>query len=329
MERPKPWSDKYRPLSLGDIVGNRETIKTLKGYIKLSKPPKMIILWGPAGTGKTSTAYAFVRDYYINKNIFDKEGNQIVGAFNPIKVKAGAVGIDELVEDGEIFEFMRTRPPRGDVVKWIIFDESEAISRAALLQLRPLIERFAGLTHVIFTTNVDPSTWLNHFDPQLIALRDRARIYYFQPLSDEDILVRLREILTREGVTLGEEILRDVVKKAEGSVRSAIDGLEEAYARAVAEEKIVPVVEVKLFDPSKPPESEYRRVERMPFNFVLLNNGEIRVSSEGRFLTKEELRRRPELLKEAQEIFLKPVEVPTPPELELVAYDAITALEVL
>ena len=82
----------------------------------------------------------------------------------------------------------------------------------------------------------------------------------------------------------------------------------------------VPPPPLKLLDPAKSELDEFRSVSRGPFRFVLLNAGEIRVSSMGRFLTKEELEARPEVLEEAQGYFLEELETLgiKPPAFELV-----------
>ena len=110
-------------------------------------------------------------------------------------------------------------------------------------------------------------------------------------------------------------------------IEEAIKAYEERIKRPVAPpeaEKLPevppPVVPPMLLDPAKPEVAEIRSLTRGPFRFVILNDGELRIASMGRFLGKEELEARPELLEEAQGYFLEELETLgiKPPAFELV-----------
>jgi len=83
---------------------------------------------------------------------------------------------------------------------------------------------------------------------------------------------------------------------------------------------VIPPPPPKLLDPGKVEVAEIRSLTRGPFRFVILNDGTLRVASMGRFLGKEELEGRPELLEEAQGYFLEELETLgiKPPAFELV-----------
>ncbi|MHA2396019.1 MAG: AAA family ATPase [Candidatus Thorarchaeota archaeon] len=61
-----PWPEKHRPRKLDGLVGNRETIKTLKSWVEswLSRIPgkRAALLVGPPGTGKTASMGALAND---------------------------------------------------------------------------------------------------------------------------------------------------------------------------------------------------------------------------------------------------------------------------
>ena len=63
------WTEKYRPQSLDDVIGNERAITALRNWAekwKGIKTPKTraIILIGKPGTGKTSSALALAHDYH-------------------------------------------------------------------------------------------------------------------------------------------------------------------------------------------------------------------------------------------------------------------------
>lgn len=129
----------------------------------------------------------------------------------------------------------------------------------------------------------------------------------------------------------GFERLRELGDKLATVVDEMVkEGIIRYYAGAY--EMAVPPP--KLLDPSKSETDEVRSVSRGPFRFVLLNNGTIRVASMGRFLTKEELSARPELLEETRGYFAKELETlgikppvappPKPPEIPLLPVEGVT-----
>ena len=56
----KPLVEKYRPVTLDDVVGNVYAIDQLKSIMKYGNMPNLILV-GPPGTGKTSSVMCMAR----------------------------------------------------------------------------------------------------------------------------------------------------------------------------------------------------------------------------------------------------------------------------
>ena len=59
-EYERPFVEKYRPITLEDVVGNKLAVEQLKAIVKFGNMPN-IILAGPPGTGKTSCVNCMAR----------------------------------------------------------------------------------------------------------------------------------------------------------------------------------------------------------------------------------------------------------------------------
>ncbi|MCU0638160.1 MAG: AAA family ATPase [Methanothrix sp.] len=72
------WTEKYRPKALKEVLGNGKAIEELRAWATAWERGTPItgaaILYGPAGTGKTSAALALAQEFdwdYIEMNASD------------------------------------------------------------------------------------------------------------------------------------------------------------------------------------------------------------------------------------------------------------------
>ena len=93
----RPWTEKYRPSNLKEVIGQDAIVDKLKAFVKAKNFPNMIFS-GPAGVGKTTSAIAMARELY---------GDSLNEAFLELNA-SDARGID--VIRGRVKEFARTVP---------------------------------------------------------------------------------------------------------------------------------------------------------------------------------------------------------------------------
>ncbi|MFH1126833.1 MAG: hypothetical protein V1718_01865 [archaeon] len=57
------WTEKYRPKTLGEVVGHENVVLRLKAFVKEKSIPNMLFA-GTAGVGKTTCAIALAKELY-------------------------------------------------------------------------------------------------------------------------------------------------------------------------------------------------------------------------------------------------------------------------
>ena len=90
-----PWTEKYRPRNLDDVVGQEEAVISLKAFVKAKNMPNLLFA-GPPGVGKTTCSLALAKELY---------GEEIAGNFLELNA-SDERGID--VVRGRIKDFARS-----------------------------------------------------------------------------------------------------------------------------------------------------------------------------------------------------------------------------
>lgn len=73
-----PWVEKYRPVSLDDLVSHQDITSTIERFIEKNRLPHLLF-YGPPGTGKTSTILAMARKIYganFKNNVLEVSGGK-------------------------------------------------------------------------------------------------------------------------------------------------------------------------------------------------------------------------------------------------------------
>ncbi|MBL8842922.1 MAG: replication-associated recombination protein A [Planctomycetes bacterium] len=211
LARSAPLSDRMRPRTLAEVVGQEEVIgpgRPLRRILDAKERPPSMVFWGPPGTGKTTLARLVARE----------------AALPFLPFSAVTSGIKEVRES---IEQARARRREDGKPALVFVDEIHRFNRAQQDAFLPHVED--GTIILVGATTENPSFEVN------AALLSRCRVFVLKGLSDEQV----RELLERaladrerglggEAIEFEEQALLRLAGLANGDARQALNLLELA-----------------------------------------------------------------------------------------------------
>ena len=197
-----PFFAEYRPKSLSQIIGQRESIRKLLIAIRNKKP---VIVHGSVGTGKTSSVYAIANDFgfeIIELNASDFRNKENINGI-----------VKNALEQKSLFA----------KDKIVLIDELEGLSgnkdRGGIAALNVLL---ASKFPIVMIAS-------DAYDPKLKEIRKKSELIKFEKLPVEDIVKIMESVSKKENIGISSLEMKKLAMLADGDARAAINDLQ-AYS---------------------------------------------------------------------------------------------------
>jgi DNA polymerase III subunit gamma/tau len=225
MEVVMSYYQRYRPQNFSDLLGQNVTVDTILAQLKSGKTAQAYLFIGHKGTGKTTTARLLAKSLNCEH---PKNGEPcgkcvsceavINGAhLDVIEIDAASNrGIEEI---RDLREKVKLSPTQGRMKVYIIDEVHMLTMEAFNALLKTLEEPPASVVFILCTTD-------SHKVP--LTVLSRCQRFEFNRAREEALTHLLKEVSSKEGVSLGEDDLANIIQASDGSYRDALTILEQA-----------------------------------------------------------------------------------------------------
>lgn len=240
-ERSISLAQRYRPCHLDQIFDQVRAVNQLRGIVRtgvVGARGSAVFLWGPPGTGKTTAATAFARDYFIKLGLLPAhtEGpcpDLPREAFT--KITRNRLPQDPSLAATTLNAILGSTITSGalsnisGLKRVVLIDDFSDFPPSVVERLKPLLENYTGNAIVLITTNNDPAGTFTDRAGQ--ALLSRSQIIHFTPIPSELVARRLHDIANAEGIVFPglNEAINAATTASHGDLGLAIGGLQSAY----------------------------------------------------------------------------------------------------
>ena len=198
------WTERYRPTCLDELIVPKRVKEMLnKGVIQ------SMLLYGTAGTGKTSAARAITRQFKHNTLYLNM---------------SETTGVDTIRETIMEFAMNNSVLQYDNPIKVVIMDEMDGMSQQAYNALRATMEKCAKNTRFIGTCN--------YIEKVPAPIQSRFQLVDFNFTSEEmkEIKIgqfkRVCEICSKEGLKISKEAALKMVQTYFPDFRSVVNHLQ-------------------------------------------------------------------------------------------------------
>jgi len=191
-------NEKYRPVTLDTYVGNANLKASIAKQLE-QNDIQNYLLYGPAGTGKTTLAKLIVQNLdcdslYINAS--DERGIETIR--------------DKVQSFASVASFKS--------IKVVILDESDFLTIQAQASLRNIIETFSRTTRFILTCN--------YVERIIDPLQSRCQVLKIVPPTKKEVAVHIAGICEKEGIKYQPTAIGQIVNQFYPDLRKMLNTIQ-------------------------------------------------------------------------------------------------------
>ena len=203
-----PWSEKYRPSSFSEIVLEPYNRKLFANILKNDHLPHLL-LYGPPGVGKTTSAENLVRAY---QRQYHKHNNE-----NLIHLNASDERGIEVIRN-QIYQFVKSKNMFESGYKFVILDEVDYMTKNAQQALKNLIQNC--------NENVRFCLICNYICKIEESLKNEFVCIRFNQLPCNEIIKFIEHIAKEERIVISKEDILSVQTMYNSDIRSMVNFLQ-------------------------------------------------------------------------------------------------------
>ncbi len=199
------FAEKYRAQRFVELVGQDTAIETVKKFLKEFPKKKGLVLYGPAGTGKTSLVLAAAKEN--NVEVFELNSS-------------------DLRNRGKLEEVLKPASEQMSLFskgKLILMDEIDGVTGTDIGGIPELVRILDETKHPIIMTCND--AWQSKLAP----VRKISTVIEMKALSQELIIKILKKVAVAENLIKDDRFFQQIAIKSQGDLRAALNDLQ-AYS---------------------------------------------------------------------------------------------------
>ncbi len=200
------WVKKYEPITLDQIIGQKEIVQAFKSYIQRNFVPNMT-LGGAPGLGKTLIVKCFAHDM----GLMDSPGlYHYLNASDERGIDMVRTTLKELA----------MAPIADNQVRLIVLDEGDSITQDAQAAMRAIIQSFSDNSRFIIIGN--------YTEDIIDAINSRCPLKVVQPITKDDIITMIKRIQEKEQFKITQDAIDSLFIACKGDMRLMIGKLQDA-----------------------------------------------------------------------------------------------------
>lgn len=226
-KRHEPLYLKYRPQSLGQLVGQEAVTRTLTNAISHDRLSHAYLFTGPRGTGKTSSARILAKS--LNCKTAGRPTAdpcqtcsccvEITQGNSPAVFEIDAASNNSVDDARTLIERAPLKAVGGEFKVYII-DECHMLTKEAFNALLKTIEQPPpGVVFILATTEEHKVL------PTIVS---RCQRLMFRLISQDALIGHLRHVADSEKIHIEDEALKLIARRSGGGLRDALSNLDQA-----------------------------------------------------------------------------------------------------